>query len=95
MDARSGIKFLAVLLSDSRYPMDAGDLEEAVRIASNKSPSAAFGMAQRYYASRHGSNVHDGYLGFAKGTRWLAVLRRDEGQAAFDAAVAELREVLG
>lgn len=93
MEARSGIQFLAMLLSDPRYPMDAVDFEEAVRIAGSRSPSAAFGDAERYYVVRHGRAVQNGYLGFAKGTRWLSVLRRDEGQAAFEAAVASLREM--
>lgn len=84
MDAKSGIRFLSMLFLGSRYPMDKADLEEAIRIAGEKSPSAAFKLAQRYYVVRHGRAVTDGYLAFAKGTRWLAILRRDEGQAAFE-----------
>ena len=93
MNAENGSQFLAMLLGSDEFPMDADDLEEAIKIASKKSPSGAFDAAQRYYITRHGSAVLDGYLAFAKGTRWLAVIRRNQGQAAFDAAVALLRKV--
>ena len=92
MEAKDGIGFLIQLLLDTAYPMDREDLEEAIRIAGSKSPSASFGVAQRHYVIRHGSGVHDGYLGFAKGTRWLAMVRRDEGDEAFQVAVTRLRE---
>ena len=93
MNAQAGTQFLILLLSSDEYPMDTTDLEEAIRIASVKSPSGAFDAAQLYYATRHGSMVARGYLGFAKGTRWLAMIRRDEGQAAFDRALQQLRQV--
>lgn len=70
--------------------MNGDDLEEAIRIASVKSPSSAFDAGQRYYIVKHGSAVLNGYLGFAKGARWLAMIRRDEGQAAFEVKVKEL-----
>ena len=94
MDAKNGLQFLAVLFSDSRYPMDFADLEEAVKIARSKSPSSAFDVAQRYYILKHGSSVLNGYLAFAKGTRWLAILRRDEGSNAFETAVLNLWRVV-
>lgn len=91
MDARNGMQFLIALFCFPESKMDLEDLEEAIRIASTKSPSGSFDAAQRYYIMRHGSSVHAGYLAFAKGTRWLAMVRRDEGQQAFEAATEELR----
>ena len=93
MDAHTGANFLLQLLLGDQYPMDGDDLEEAIRIAGKKSPSGAIDEAQRYYILRHGSAVLNGYLGFGKGTRWLAMIRRDEGQMAFEKKVAELRQL--
>lgn len=93
LDAQRGSNFLAILFLQDQYPMDGDDLEEAIRIASVKSPSSAFDAAQRYYVMKHGSAVLNGYLGFAKSTRWLAMIRRDEGQMTFDRKVNELRHV--
>jgi hypothetical protein len=73
--------------------MDADDLEEAAKIAREKSPSVAFGAARRYYIMQHGWAVSCGYPAFAKGTRWLAMIRRDEGQQSFEAVVEALRRV--
>ena len=93
MDAHTGTNFLAILFLNDQYPMDGDDVEEAIRIAGKKSPSGAINEAQRYYILRHGSAVSDGYLGFAKGTRWLAMIRRDEGKVAFEKKVVELRQL--
>ena len=91
LDAQRGTNFLAILFFNDQYPMDGDDLEEAIRIASKKSPSGAINEAQRYYILRHGSAVLNGYLGFAKGTRWLAMIRRDEGEQVFFQKADELR----
>ena len=93
MDAQTGSNFLAILFVQDQFPMNGDDLEEAIRIASVKSPSAAFDAGQRYYILKHGSAVLDGYLGFAKGVRWLAMIRRDEGRVAFETRVSELRQL--
>lgn len=89
MEAKDGIKFLVGLIFHKESQMDFLDLEEAFRIAEKKSPSAAIKIATRYFYARHGSEVFA--LGFGKGTRWLSVIRRDEGQAAFEKAREELR----
>ena len=94
MEAQDGIQFLILLLKDQRYPMDTQDLEAAIKIASRRQPTGAFKEAARHYAARHGSCVASGYLGFAKGTRWLAVLRRDEGEQAFEEICQKLKEVM-
>lgn len=73
--------------------MDGDDLEEAIRIAGSKSPTGAFKEAQRYYIRRHGSAVQSGYLGFAKGTRWLAMIHDRSGAAAFETRVSEIRQL--
>lgn len=93
MDAQRGSNFLAILLLNDEIPMNGDDLEEAIQIAGSKSPSSAFGAAQRYYIVKHGSAVLNGYLGFAKGARWLAMIRRDEGQKAFEVKVNEMRQL--
>lgn len=93
MDAKTGINFLKFLLQEGKA--DASDIEKAIETAESKSPSASFDAAARAFALRHGTAVSNGYLAFAKGTRWLAVLRRDSGQAAFDQAAAELRQMTG
>lgn len=89
MDARTGINFLRLLLTQGL--MDDADLEEAIRIAGEKSPTGSFKAGQLYFIGKHGMNTSDGYLAFAKGTRWLAVLRRDDGQKTYDGAVEDLR----
>lgn len=53
--------------------------KEFVEIAATKSPSAAFDLASRLAAI----NGVDS-LAAAKAARWLAVIRRDYGQAEFD-----------
>lgn len=93
MQPENGAWFLAMLLSSDQFPMDGNDLEKAILIASKKSPSGAFDAGREYYQMRHGSFA-EGHVGFAKGTRWLAVIRRSQGQAVFDAAVALLRQVM-
>ena len=93
MDAHTGANFLLQLLLGDQYPMDGDDLEEAIRIAGEKMPKSAFNEARRYYTLRHGNSTLNGSVGFAKGTRWLAMIRRDEGQMAFEKKVAELRQL--
>ena len=93
MDAQTGKGFLTLLLNQRLMGKD--DLEEAIKIASEKSPTGAFRSAGIYFVGKHGTGIYNGYLAFQKGTRWLAMIRRDEGQAAFDAAVAELRQSAG
>ncbi len=62
--------------------------EECIGIARGKSPSAAFDLAS--IAAR----VHDvdaiTAMSAAKATRWLAVIRRDYGDAEFTQAVRTL-----
>jgi hypothetical protein len=58
--------------------------EKFVEIAATKSPSAAFDLASRL-AMLNGVNQ----LAAAKATRWLAVVRRDHGQEAFDQITAK------
>ena len=91
MDAQTGVLFLSLLVQQEKATE--GDIEKAIEIAGSKSPSASFKVAQRYFVLQHGTSVQDGYLGFAKGTRWLAIIRRDEGQEAFESKASELREL--
>ena len=60
--------------------------ERFVEIARTKSPSAAFGLAEAT-AWLHGFIPMEA-LAIAKATRWLAVVRRDYGQAEFDRITA-------
>lgn len=94
MDAQKGINFLVQLLCDSRFPMDTEDMEEAIKIAGENNPSGAFKKAGKYYCLCYGRLIADGYLAFQKGTRWLAVIWRDEGDRAFEKVCDELRGLL-
>lgn len=59
-----------------------------VCIARDKSPSSAFDLAS--IAARKHSHTGMNVTGIAKATRWLAVIRRDHGEAVFNEAVARL-----
>ena len=56
-----------------------------VKLAKEKSPSAVFSLAQ-VAARLAGKNPMES-LALAKATRWLAVVRRDYGQAEFERIV--------
>jgi (p)ppGpp synthase/HD superfamily hydrolase len=86
MEAKDGIDFLAFLISQGR--MAYTDLKEVIRIAEENSPSSAFDRAARYYGIHYGI-VHE-QRAFAKGVRWLAMIRRDESPEAFYEALAKL-----
>jgi len=88
MDAQTGVQFLLLLRQAGKA--DQQDLEKAVEIAGSKSPSRAIKDAQMHHYLRYGDQMRA--LTFGKGTRWLAIIRRDEGDAAFQEKVAELRE---
>ena len=62
--------------------------EKCVKIAREKSPSAAFALAGQT-AFLSGLNQIEA-LGIAKATRWLAVVRRDYGQVEFQEITAGL-----
>lgn len=62
--------------------------KECICIAREKSPSAAYDLAC-IAARQHGYAGMD-VIGIAKATRWLAVIRRDHGEAVFNEAVARL-----
>lgn len=90
MDAKEGVqRFLIGLLSVKETTYNATDTEKAIEIASAKSPSAAFNEAQQYCRFFKSSPIWA--LGFVKGTRWLAVLRRDLGEQGFKMYVETLR----
>lgn len=95
MEAEQGANFLLLILFDGCYPMDGSDLEEAIRVAGEQSVKRAFKDAQQHYKLRHGSSDLNGSLGFAKGIRWLAMIRRDEGTVAFDGKVSALYNARG
>ncbi len=62
--------------------------EQCLSIARDKSPSASFDLAT-IAATQHGVRGMDA-IAVAKATRWLAVIRRDHGEATFNEAVARL-----
>lgn|GEM_PF-2351283 len=88
MDAQTGKQFLINLLA-SDYPMDITDLEKAIEIAKEKNPTGAFKEAGRYYYMKYSNTI--GQLSFSKGTRWLAMIRRQNGEQAFKQACTDLR----
>ena len=85
-------KFLDGLIS--RSEMTADDLEKAIQITGNYSPSSAFKRAREYWRISHLSTNSMCALAFAKGVRWLAMLRRDEGQEAFETECERLRGLI-
>ena len=81
MDAKNGIQqFLIGLFTAEK--IDRQDIERAIEIAKKFSPSAAFSQAKLYCRLYKGSPIWD--LGFAKGVRWLAILRRDSTPSEFE-----------
>lgn len=97
MEAEQGMWFLIQLLYPStqmgkeQIELAAKHLREAIRIASTCEPSSAIKQGKRYYRMHCINQMH--VLAFGKGTRWLAMIRRDKGQKAFEAAVQELKMV--
>ncbi len=89
MEAKDGIGFLAFLISSGR--MTYTDLKEAIGIAEKNSPSSAFDRAERYYGVKYG--IINDQRAFAKGVRWLAMIRRDESPEAFYKAIVRLLTV--
>lgn len=94
MDSHTGSWFLVQLISHPECPMDAADLEQAITIAKDASHSGAYKQAEAYWTRRYGSSTLNGQIKFGKGTRWLAVLRLDEGQQRFEQMADELRNAL-
>lgn len=90
MEAHEGVQFLAQLLQSPQNQMTAADLEEAIRLAGQYSPSSAIDRAGRHYRVAHPSAGQMEALTFGKGVRWLAMVRRDEGQIPFETAVEGL-----
>ena len=88
MEAQEGMQLLVALLGVGR--MDASDLEKAIEIAAKNSPSRAIKAGQLHYFVKYSSD-RLAALTYGKGTRWLAVLRRDEGEQAFREACTLLR----
>lgn len=62
--------------------------DECVRIAREKSPSAAFDLATQ--AARQYGFAGMQTIAVAKATRWLSVIRRNHGELVFDEAVRTL-----
>lgn len=91
MDARTGVQFLTLLYKEGR--VGGQDIEKAIKIAESKSPSASFDAAV-LYARMIGKDQMTS-LPFAKGTRWLAVLHRDEEQSEFKKIAVALRKMVG
>lgn len=80
MDAKTGITFLTHLRMQGVISSE--DIEKAVEIASTKSPSRAIKDGQAHaYRQNLGGQVQQ--ITFGKGTRWLAMLRRDSGNEIF------------
>lgn len=88
MEAHQGFRvFFGRLLASGK--MTAEQLKTAIRIAATKAPSAAFDAPTRSHEFL-GLGVME-KMALQKGCRWLALIRRDEGDAAFNRACDELR----
>mgnify|MGYP001583388539 CR=1 FL=1 len=93
MEARDGVQFLSQLLQSPQYAMTADDMEEAIVLAARCSPSSAIDRGMRLYRVAHPSAGQMEALAYGKGGRWVAIIRRDEGQEAFEAECAKLRRI--
>ena len=72
-----------------RGQLDAEAIETAIELADQFAPSKAFDRARDWWQRQHSSEWHG--LGFAKGVRWLAMLRRDSDEKTYTAACHQLR----
>ena len=88
MEAREGVLFLVRLYQSSKQAMTAEDWSQAFEIAASNGSSASFKAAERYYDSRHSDSLAT--RGFAKGVRWLSILRQQEGEQAFKEVCEQL-----
>lgn len=88
MDAQNGIQFLIVLFQQGL--IDGDDIIKAIEIAGSKSPSASVALSERHFAIKYTGRTMSS-LSYGKGVRWLAMIRRDEGQDAFELKIAELQ----
>ena len=70
-------------------PLSAGDVKSLIGIAASCSPSSAIQYATAEIAVHRPDLFRDAVLTslIARATRWLAVIRRDEGEEAFQRAV--------
>lgn len=84
-------KFLNGLISQSLMTDD--DLQKAIQIAENYQPSSAFKRAQEYWQINK-TGLPISALAFAKGVRWLSMLKRDQGQKVFEAECERLRQII-
>lgn len=89
MTAQEGVRAL-LFVGKALGQLSADDVELAIKIARVKNPSSAYSRAAHGWHLRHPGSL--GETGFAKGTRWLAIIRRDEGQTAFVVVCEELRQ---
>ena len=64
-------------------------VEEAIDLASTYAPSSAFDRAQQW-CQQCGTSNQWSALGFAKGVRWLAMLRRDGEMETFTTVCHQL-----
>ncbi len=88
MTASQGVEtFLLGPARAGRLSCDAA--EEAIDLASTYAPSSAFDRAQQWW-QRCGTSNQWSALGFAKGVRWLAMLRRDGDTKIFDTVCHQL-----
>jgi hypothetical protein len=86
-------RFLGGLIVEDLLEPD--ELQRVIDIGARRSPSAAFNAIASDYQLRMKYSDRMVLLALQKGARWLAMLRRDEGQAVFEAKCHELRTLIG
>lgn len=92
MKPHEGIRrFLELPLREGR--LDNVGLAQAILTAYESSPQAAYKFAVAWWRVKFGGSETDAQS-YGKGVRWLAILRRDEGKAAFEAACEQLAELV-
>lgn len=90
MNAKTGIaRFFGALISQKT--ISPAQLEIAIKIAANRGRSASFKQVAR---QPEFLSLGHNLLGLQKATRWLAIFREEEGQAAFLQKCAELRSMI-
>lgn len=88
MTASQGVEwFLLGPARAGRLSCDAA--EEAIELASTYAPSSAFDRAQAWWRLHEPANQL-ATLAFAKGVRWLAMLRRDGEMDTFTTTCRQL-----
>lgn len=88
MTASQGVELFLLRPARARQ-LSVGAAEEAIEIASTYEPNSAINRAEQWWRANESANPM-GALGYGKGVRWLAILRRDGEMEKFTATCRQL-----